>query len=102
LTASAVVTANAFETNYVNSVAASGTFTIVPTLYSLFDAGFQADGSFQVRYWAPAGQTYIFQTSTDLLNWTPLSTNVPTSVPFTLIDATADGAGDRFYRVVTP
>jgi hypothetical protein len=102
LTTSAVVTANAFETNYVNSVAVSGTFTIVPPLYTLFDPGFLADGSFQVQYWAPAGQTYIFQTSTDLLNWTPLSTNVPTAAPFTLIDTTADGTNDRFYRVVTP
>ena len=102
LTSSAVVTANAFETNFVNSVAVSGAYTIVPPLYSLYDASLQANGSFQVQCWAPAGQTYIFQTSGNLLNWTSLSTNVPSAVPFTLIDATADGAGERFYRVITP
>jgi len=98
---SAVVTANAFEVNYVNSVAVSGVFTIVPPLYSFLAPGFLADGSFQMEYWAPAGQTYILQTSTDLVNWTPLSTNVPTTVPFTLVDPGAATAPYRYYRVVT-
>jgi hypothetical protein len=60
------------------------------------------NGTFQMQYWAPAGQTYVLQTSTDLLNWTPLSTNTPTSTPFTLQDPGADGASARYYRVVTP
>jgi hypothetical protein len=102
LTVSATVTANAFEAGYVNSVQVSGTFTIVPTLYSLFDPSYQANGTFQMQYWAPAGQTYVLQSSTDLLNWTPLSTNTPTSTPFTLEDPGADGASARYYRVVTP
>jgi mono/diheme cytochrome c family protein len=83
LASSTTVTANAFDTNFVNSVAVSGTFTIVPPLYSLFDAEFLANGALQMQYWAPVGQTYILQISTDLLNWTALSTNVPTSTPFT-------------------
>ncbi|HEV7925688.1 MAG TPA: chitobiase/beta-hexosaminidase C-terminal domain-containing protein, partial [Verrucomicrobiae bacterium] len=102
LTASSTVTANAFESGYVNSVAVSGLFTIVPPLYSLFNAYFLADGSFQLEYWAPAGQTYILQTSLDLLNWTPLSTNTPSAVPFYWIDAGATNAPTRFYRVVSP
>jgi hypothetical protein len=104
LTSSAVVMANAFETNYVNSVAVSGTFTIVPPLYSLFAPSFLTNGSFQAQYWAPAGQTYILQTSTDLLNWTSLSTNVPSSAPFTLVDPDpgAGSAACRYYRVLAP
>jgi uncharacterized repeat protein (TIGR03806 family) len=102
LTYSAVVTANAFQANYVNSVAVSGVFTIVPPLYSFLAPSFLDDGSFQMEYWAPAGQTYILQTSIDLVNWTPLSTNVPTTAPFTLVDPGAADAPYRFYRVVTP
>jgi hypothetical protein len=96
-----ILTASATDGSGLSSTSAPVTFTIVP-LYSIFAPGFLANGSFQMQYWAPAGQTYILQTSTDLLNWTPLSTNVPTSTPFTLVDPGADGARARFYRVVTP
>jgi uncharacterized repeat protein (TIGR03806 family) len=98
---SATVTANAFETNFVNSVAVSGLFTIVPQLYSFMTPSVLADGSFQMEYWAPPGQTYVLQTSTDLRNWFPVSTNVPTTAPFMLVDPDAGTAPYRFYRVVT-
>jgi len=75
---------------------------IVPPLYSLFAPEFLAGVSFQMQYWATAGQTYILETSTDLLNWTPLSTNTPSSAPFTLLDIDATNAATRFYRVVLP
>jgi len=42
------------------------------------------------------------QGSSDLINWTPLSTNVPAAAPFTLIDPAAATAAHRFYRTVTP
>ncbi len=89
LTSTAVLTVSAFETNYVNSVAVSGVFTIVPPLGSLFGPETLADGSFQMEYWAQPGQTYVLQTSIDLLNWTSISTNVPTSAPFFMIDSQA-------------
>ncbi len=102
LSYSAVVTANAFETDFVNSVAVSGTFTIVPTAFSILSPGFLPDGSFQMQYSAPAGQSYVLQSSTDLLNWTSVGTNNPTSTPFTLVDPAPGAAPWRFYRVVTP
>jgi hypothetical protein len=102
LTSSALVTANAFEPNFINSVAVSGLFTIVPPLYNLFAPGILANGSFQAQYWAPAGQTYILQVSTDLVNWTPVITNVPAAAPFTLVDPGAAAESYRYYRVVTP
>ncbi|HEY3854383.1 MAG TPA: chitobiase/beta-hexosaminidase C-terminal domain-containing protein [Verrucomicrobiae bacterium] len=101
LTSSAVITANAIETNFVNSVAVSAAFTITPPLDSLFAPAFLPDGSFQIKYWAQTGQTYVFQTSTDLINWTSVSTNVPTSVPFFLVDPLPGNSLTRFYRVVT-
>jgi uncharacterized repeat protein (TIGR03806 family) len=102
LTTSATVTANAFETGYVNSVAVSGVFTVVPPLYSFFAPSFQTNGAFQMQFWGPAGATYILETSSDLVNWTAVSTNVPTSAPFTLVDPAANTAAYRYYRVVTP
>lgn len=102
LVSTATVTANAFEPGYVNSVAVTGLFTIVPPLNNFFAPAFLPDGSFQTQYWAAAGQTYVLQTSSDLIHWTPLSTNVPASVPFTLTDPGAAGAPQRFYRIVPP
>lgn len=95
------VTANAFESNYVNSVAVSGLFTIVPPLNQFFAPGFLADGSFQVSYWGTAGQTYVLQTSTNLVDWVPVSTNTPASVPFNWVEPADDGPF-RFYRVISP
>jgi hypothetical protein len=102
LTGSAVVTANAFEAGYVNSVAVSGVFTIVPPLDNLFGPGFVAGGSFQMQFWAPASQTYILQASSDLINWTSVSTNAPSSVPFMWTDSNATNFTQRFYRVIVP
>jgi mono/diheme cytochrome c family protein len=100
LTFSAVVTANAFETNYVNSVQVTGAFTIESPSYNFTEPGLLGDGTFQVEFWAPVGQTYVLQSSTDLVNWTAVSTNEPTTVPFTFVDPGAAEAPHRFYRVV--
>jgi hypothetical protein len=91
-----------FEIGYINSVAVSGLYTIVPPLNNFFDAGFASDGSFQAQFWATAGQTYILQASDDLMNWISISTNTPSSAPFSWNDPTSINAPTRFYRVVTP
>jgi hypothetical protein len=96
------VMANAFEAGYVNSVAASGLFTVVPPLNNFFAPVFLSNGTFQMQFWAAAGQTFILQTSSNLIDWTSLSTNSPASVPFTLVDPGAAGALHRFYRIVPP
>jgi hypothetical protein len=101
LTDSAVVMANAFEPGYVNSVAVSGVFTVVPPLDNLFDPMF-LDGTFQVQFWAPAGQEYILQASSDLLHWTSIATNTPSATPFTWSDPAATNEAVRYYRVVVP
>ncbi len=102
MASSATVMANAFEAGYVNSVAVSGLFTIVPPLNNFFAPAFLANGSFQMQYWGPAGQSYVLQASGDLVNWFSLSTNVPAAAPFTLTDPGTAGVGCRFYRIVTP
>jgi hypothetical protein len=55
-------------------------------------------GQFQLTVNGIAGQTYIIQTSPDLINWSDLVTNVAPSASFNVID-TAPGPGAvRFYR----
>jgi uncharacterized repeat protein (TIGR03806 family) len=100
VTSSATVTANAFEAGYVNSVAAAGLFTIVPPLNNFFAPGFLPNGTFEMQFWAAAGQTFVLQSSSNLINWTSFNTNTPASVPFTLVDPGAAGAPMRFYRIV--
>jgi mono/diheme cytochrome c family protein len=98
-----LVSANAFETGYINSVAATARFTIVTNM--LFSAPGFVGGAFQVRFTAPTGFTYVLQASTNLAStnlssWIPLSTSVPASSPFYWVDPGASNFPARFYRVV--
>ena len=47
-----------------------------------------------------AGQSYLFQASTDLVNWVSLSTNVAPSNLTVLVDPNATNFPARFYRAV--
>jgi hypothetical protein len=47
----------------------------------------------------PVGSNYVLQVSTNLLQWTSISTNTPATLPFVLSDPSAPGAA-RFYRVL--
>jgi len=50
----------------------------------------------------PAGSHYVLQVSTNLLNWSPVSTSsIPGSGSLTWTNALS-GDDRRFYRVVTP
>jgi hypothetical protein len=42
------------------------------------------------------------QTSTNLVDWTTLSTMTPLRSPYSYIDSTAAGAAVRFYRAFYP
>ena len=83
----ATFTVNAFEANYVNSIAVGGSYTIVPPLNSFFAPSLLANGSFEMQYWANPNQTYILQSSTDLVNWISVSTNTPAAAPFQWLDS---------------
>jgi hypothetical protein len=56
---------------------------------------------FEASLLAAAGATNVVQVSSDLLNWTPLLTNVNTNVIWRFTNSTP-GLSRRFYRVVTP
>ncbi|HEX3989380.1 MAG TPA: immunoglobulin domain-containing protein, partial [Verrucomicrobiae bacterium] len=58
-------------------------------------------GGFQTGLTGAAGGTYILQTSVNLLNWTPLSTNYTSNGFLQLTDSNVSKVGYRFYRGVT-
>ncbi len=70
----------------------------LPVLFS--SPGGITNGVFTLQLTGMPGKTYVLQASTDLVNWTPISTNVPPATIQTLIDANAANFPQRFYRAV--
>lgn len=73
----------------------------VPTISTptLQPIGFSTNGSFQIQLNGVANVGYVLQSSTNLVDWTSLSTN---SVGQPLTDTPAALRGPRFYRVQIP
>jgi hypothetical protein len=99
LTNTTTVSANAFEANFVNSVATSDLITVVPGI--TFNApGYFSNGAFDLQISGIPGRPYVIQTSVDLLNWVPIVTNVSYISPFSVIDPGPTNAPRKFYRAV--
>ena len=98
LTNSAVLSANAFEPGFNNSVATTGTYTILPLSFTSF-GGF-SNGTFEVQLSGAANQKYILEASDDLKSWVSVATNAPASSPFYMADPQATNYPYRFYRVM--
>jgi hypothetical protein len=58
------------------------------------------NGHFGFDVVGPAGQTVVIQASTDLVNWTPLETNVLSQGLLYFSDPDASNFAHRFYQVV--
>jgi hypothetical protein len=60
-----------------------------------------ANGEIALKLFGNVGNTYLVESSTDLLNWTPVWTNtfIGTSWEWTEAETTS---GQRFYRAVVP
>jgi hypothetical protein len=48
------------------------------------------------------GWTYTIQASTDLVNWTPLTSFVATNASTQIVDPAAASFSHRFYRATAP
>jgi mono/diheme cytochrome c family protein len=99
LTNTATVSANAFETNFITSVAPSDLFIIQPGV-SFTAPGFFTNDMIELQLSGTPGQTFVIQTSTDLVNWIPVLTNVPAASPFSVTVAGASTNSSQFYRAV--
>ncbi len=62
---------------------------------ALSGAGKLADGQFQLSVTGVPGYNYVVAASTNLIDWTPLQTNIS---PFTFSDTNIVALPDRFYR----
>jgi hypothetical protein len=60
----------------------------------------QGEGQVQIVLQGAAGQVQIIQTSTDLINWSPLATNSLGTNLFQLLDSTVPAPSARFYRAL--
>ncbi|MBI4658420.1 MAG: hypothetical protein HY735_06175 [Verrucomicrobia bacterium] len=57
------------------------------------------NGNFQFQISGPAGARLVIQASTDLKEWTSITTNAPFNGEFTFTDPRSLQAGRRFYRI---
>ncbi len=93
----ATVSASTFATGYMNSVATSAQFLVEPLHFT--SEGF-TNNVFQLSFAGTAGSNYVLQASTNLSNWTPVSTNQAVTNLFNLFDVKATNYPYRFYRVL--
>jgi hypothetical protein len=93
----AIVSASAFETNFVNSASVRAAFLIQPPYFT--SQGF-SNNVFRLSFTGATGSNYVLQASTNLIDWTPLSTNTAITNLFDMYDSNATNFPRRFYRVL--
>ncbi|MEO5804163.1 MAG: glycoside hydrolase family 9 protein [Verrucomicrobiota bacterium] len=60
-----------------------------------------SNGQFQIDILGAVGQQFRIQTTTNLVNWTTISTNTFTTTNFSFVDTSSVSAQSRFYRAVS-
>jgi len=93
-----VLMAKAFEAGFNDSVASQAIFNLPSPVFFTF-GGF-TNGGFQLEVSGVGGQSYLFEATTNLSNWTLLGTNVAPANLFNLFDGNASKFPTRFYRVL--
>jgi len=99
LTNSVTVMANAFETGFNNSVAATSVFVVGQPIFFTSE-NFLGNGTFQLGFSGVPNNQYVLQATTNFVNWTSLSTNTASTNLFNLVDPGASNFPSRFYRVL--
>jgi hypothetical protein len=90
--------ANAFETNYDNSVTASALFFVQPLYFA--SVGFQTNRQLLLGFVGVPGSNYVLQATTNFSTWTPISTNAALTNQLNLLDPQATNFPYRYYRVL--
>jgi hypothetical protein len=99
ITNNASITVKAFESGYNSSVAVNAIYIIRPQVFFTSSGSF-TNQQFVLSLSGLAGKTYVLQATTNLVDWTSISTNVAGSDLFNLTDSDAAGMPYRFYRAV--
>jgi len=89
-------TAKAFDS--LGATTVSAPVNIFVQTNSVIGASASVNGAFQLTLNGIAGQTYVIDVSSNLLNWSPLLTNVAPANVFSITDSTSSGVLHRFYR----
>ncbi len=103
-----VIQAGQYVSYAITSVASGGASSPPTSAMSLVSPPFfnaaavLPDGSVQLRVTGIAGLSYTVQASTNLLDWTPVTTLVNTDGTMTVVDMAATNLNYRFYRAVSP
>ena len=69
-------------------------------LVSFTSPGHFSNGMFSLQASGMAGGSYVFQGTTNFLQWISLSTNLAPANPFNLLDPGATNFPYRFYRAI--
>jgi hypothetical protein len=89
-----------WQTNYSSTtftlsvLSASGIQPVTVTPVSF------AAGKFTLQLNGSIGPTYVVQASSNLSSWAAIATNVPSTMPLTIIDTNAGKFSHRFYRIL--
>jgi hypothetical protein len=74
-------------------------FTFAPAAAQL-QSSLTSDGQFILQVQGQANVPYVIQTSTDLINWIPVSTNLLTSDTLNLTNVISSASSQQFWRAV--
>ena len=80
-------------------VSADGVLALTPVVSSSL---VQADGSFALQFTGPLGMNYSISASTNLTDWTGITSGVITNLPALFTDTDATNYPDRYYRISLP
>lgn len=91
----------AVVTNVAGSVTSTvAALAVTPSTLPSFDSAGMTSSGFTMQLSVPMGSTYVILASTNLQDWTPISTNVALTSSAVLTDATATNSSRRYYRVI--
>jgi hypothetical protein len=83
------------EIQNIYNAGGAGKFALVPTTFAL---GRETNGAMQLRLNGPAGRSYAFDISTDLVHWIPWQTQLNNGGSITINDNSATNSPIKFYR----
>ena len=88
--------------NGTPNLTATNTFTVTvnPVTQPTTSSTVYSNGVFSMTVNGESGPNYIFQISTNLIDWQAISTNSSPTLPFVFTDTSAAAAPVRFYRVL--